>query len=1344
MALQLDLFQIAPPAAPAATVAEGEGAGAGGRTAAAGNDAAATRGADIGPGAAGTAAAAGRSGLVVCHGPLAAEAWLLARLDALAAEARREPARLALPVRVVVPSRSLRRHLAAQLVRPRSTRVATAPALSVASAASAGAGAGPPRAVRPAVAGVVVQTLFGLACEILERAGMRTPRGALLFETLVERAARGDDALRGGLGDLVDGYLAAAPAVADLLDAGLEPEHAEALDEALASDGPRAAGSAAVERARALVRVAARTEARLRKLGLGRRSTLLRQAAEALRALPPERVLPARAILLHGFVAASGVAADLLAALLRQFGATLLLDQPPVPGREPDGEREGEPGIEATATLRLAERAAAAAALAPGAAAQAAPAVLAAGVPAIEREGAALQPAAPPRARLEAFTAAGAEAEAREVARRLRRLLDGGEFPPTAPGAPNEPATDHLGALERSAAEGFDSGALEAAVAGWARTEGPSPEGYAVVARDLDPYRLALRRHLRRLGVPFSGVGERGGLLPAGRRAWAALDLLRLGAEAPADRWLDACEWMPAELRVDLRLALRSLGAARLRDVAALREQTFAAGVALPVRQGLMPAAASPPRGLAPAAGSPAVAGAAEAAEPAPGDARGADGANGADGAKDADAAEGAGDDGEGREVARSRRISWRKLRQGVLAAGRVHDRLQAWPPEAAASVQLEWLGGLLDELGLDAGPEQPLAAAAAELRRELPGALALGSEELRLLLARALGEGGRCPLGGDGGGVQVLSVAEARGRTFDHLFLLGLNRGVFPRPRREDPLLPDDLRQVLRGLLPDLPLARDSFDDERHAFAQLLAAAPAVTLSWLIADDDGKPLSPSPLVERLLRGPVLAPLLAPALYPSRLVAGDPAAGSHDRDGPRPADEHAVLAGLHGPRHRLGQVLPLAVSQVWDELGPPSLALDPAAVAAARLRVLDELDPDLRTPAGRAAAARLGPYFGFSGQAPSRGGHQLYVTHLEKLAACPWQYFLGRLLRIERPPDPLRALPGADPLRLGNVVHRALERIVKQARAAAPAAAREEAVAAAAATVAVRWPAADELEPLLATVTAEVLAEEGLVLPGLAQALATHALPFVAAAGSLDWPDAGAAVPVLAGEAEGELLLDLAAAAEPGRAGLGTAAAAAAAGGSARRLRFRADRVDLVDGRRRYTDYKTGRHLSDARDAGKRRAQLLAEIRAGKRLQAAAYVLAGGARALGRYLFLRPDLAPELQEVAVEAGDREAAAAFAAAAQAVLAAWDAGAFFPRLVDPMGRKEPSRCALCAVAEACLRGDSGARRRLATWAERGRAGAAPAHPAEAAMLAAWELPAAGGRGWEGEREDAGEIR
>ena len=98
--------------------------------------------------------------ILIAPGPIAAEALLLERLDALLTEMRRDPSRLDRPVRVVVPSRSLRLHLASALVRRRGR----------------------------SVAGVAIQTLFGLASEVLERAGEVVPRGERLFEVLAQRA----------------------------------------------------------------------------------------------------------------------------------------------------------------------------------------------------------------------------------------------------------------------------------------------------------------------------------------------------------------------------------------------------------------------------------------------------------------------------------------------------------------------------------------------------------------------------------------------------------------------------------------------------------------------------------------------------------------------------------------------------------------------------------------------------------------------------------------------------------------------------------------------------------------------------------------------------------------------------------------------------------------------------------------------------------------------------------------------------------------------------------------------------------------------------------------------------
>ncbi|HUK13446.1 MAG TPA: hypothetical protein VLW17_09085, partial [Thermoanaerobaculaceae bacterium] len=63
-----------------------------------------------------------------------------------------------------------------------------------------------------------------------------------------------------------------------------------------------------------------------------------------------------------------------------------------------------------------------------------------------------------------------------------------------------------------------------------------------------------------------------------------------------------------------------------------------------------------------------------------------------------------------------------------------------------------------------------------------------------------------------------------------------------------------------------------------------------------------------------------------------------------------------------------------------------------------------------------------------------------------------------------------------------------------------------------------------------------------------------------------------------------------------------------------------------------------------------------------------------------------------------------------------------GALFPRLEVPGGGEEPPTCRWCEVREACVRGDSAARRRLARWAADGDG---MRTPAEAALAAMWRL-------------------
>lgn len=1217
-------------------------------------------------------------GLLVTHGARATEAVLFELLEGalpVSGGGLRRAASLARPVRVVVHSTSLRLHLSAELVRRRG-----------------------------AVAGLQVQTLHGVAREVLERSGQRARLaglerdlpGDLPFEVLVRREARKEATLARGLDFLVDGYGAVAATVRDLLDAGLELVLADAIDEALTGtfdeDSPFRASRAEVERARALVRVATRVEEELQRLGTRRHTALFADAADRL-ARDPERCLPASQVLIHGFADATGLASDLLAALVRHRDARLLLDAPPDPastlaaGHATCSAADPlPPRWQEAFSERLRER-------------------LAGSVGEME---AAPAGGPPPPPHLELFVAPGGEAEAREVALRVRALLDG--------------TTGETGPI-------------------------PPPESIGIVARDLEAARLALRGQLSTLGVPFSGLGARGSLTAAGRRTRALLDLLRKGRDLPADRWLDASATLPRDDPggsrrrrgpfVDLRLAFYATGTGTLRDAADLDLDALLAGrdgLPLPVRKGFSYED----------------------------DDRAGDEAGGASAEETAQAAGRPGPRSGPRTggFARRRYVPRAILEGGVRTAQSLLDRLLAWPVSALPSEHLAHLRALLtQDLGwrLDDATSRPVIDALALLERDLPASLTLTYDEFRMLLHRSLEDAGRTPLGGAGGGVQVLSVVEARGRTFSHLFVVGAHRGSFPGSVRTDPLLPDPLRRALADVLPDVPRKIARFDEERYLFAQLLSSSLHVTVSWQSQDDDGQPLAPSPLVERLLGHPSqaggkdetdgqgLTVQQAPAVYST-------ATGPLLERGPRPAREVAVVAGLDGAsRVDFGGLFAIACEESRRALHPsavPAAGLSAIAsatpaqhLASARLRVLDEMAPDLRSEEGRARAASLGPYLGFLGPVASTASADAgddpapgtprrdprlaapWVTHVENLAACPWQTFLRKVLRLEPTPDPLQALPGADPLLLGSVVHSVLERLAE----ASGAPIRSPLAQALAGTpVILAWPRSEDLEAWLLEAAEEALRRDGVPLPGLARALADRARPLVDRARELEAgdPPGGAA---LGAEVAGEVTV-------------------VDGSGAPRALRFLADRVDRSETGDatllQLTDYKTGRPISDRKQAKTRYRKHLDEVRSGLRLQAVAYRLAALALAeaagektgaaipsptvVGRYLFLKPEI--EEREMAVFASDgldAELTAAFHDAVGALLAAWDAGAFFPRVVDPVEEKEPKRCEYCEVSEACVRGDSGARQRLLRW-NRQHAGTAKT-PAEAAHNRVWWLAA-----------------
>lgn len=1048
--------------------------------------------------------------ILVAAGARSAESVLLDAVALHVEAALRDVTRLARPVRIVVPSWSLRGHVSAALVRRFG-----------------------------ALAGVQVQTLRGLAREVLERAGAPARAGEGMVPILVRAMARREGVLSEKLAGLRDGYGALVGPVRDLLDAGLTGAQLEAVLEAAAA---LPVSSEERERVAGLVRVAVRVTTLLDGLGIDAHGALLQRARAAVER-DADAVLPQRALFVHGFADATGLATDLLLALLRHGGACMVLDRPPDPA-DPARPDPGEAFL-ARFVGRLS------------------------GVATPEEAGAAADPPV-----LALRKAPGLDAEVRSVAGDIRALLDGGR----------------------------------------------RPESIGVVARVLSPFRAALRRHLLALGIPFSITRAGEGRDGVGRRFRALLDLLERGEEATTDRWLDALAVLPAAgaSELELRLALHVLGAARLVHVAALEPSLLGVRVRLPVAR--------------------------------------------APGAQDADAAT-----LPRREVAAA----------AVLAlaerARTAQTELEAWPSTLRVSELLPRVRRLAEgALGWRDDPAllEIFEARMRALQDELPGEPELDREEQILLLQGAFGEIGAAPPGGSGAGVAVLDAVEARGRTFEHLFVVGLNRDVFPRIVLEDPLFPDAARAGLvdggRGVLPDLPQKLGGYDEERYLFAQLAASAPHVTLSWQVLDDEGRERAPSTLVERLrLARPELPVTQVPTPWSVR-----------ESHGIRPPSEHAVRAALHDGRDVFERILPWALEEALEDAahlacrdGAAFDGPDAASLARARMAALAGLDPR------GAARNTLGPGLGLVGPRRSGDGKGRIpsVTLLENIAGCPWRAYLTRVVRVEPLPDALDVLPDLDALLVGSALHRVVERIVKDGLGDAP---RSLGEARARGARPVRWPSGNALAALAREVAEGLLREESRYFPGLAGALVERIWPLLAEVKAQLWEPSGGAPALLGAELEAVVGVP-------------------DAGGRRREIAFRADLVSEEAGRIVLTDLKTGKAISTGAKEETRRKHLLQAMARGSSLQAAAYARAGDE---GRYAFVDAEKSEGFALASVRADDAEAAAVFDGVLGTLFSIWDEGAFFPRLALPGDMTGRLPCEFCEVREACAYGDTGARQRL----------------------------------------------
>lgn len=287
-----------------------------------------------------------------------------------------------------------------------------------------------------------------------------------------------------------------------------------------------------------------------------------------------------------------------------------------------------------------------------------------------------------------------------------------------------------------------------------------------------------------------------------------------------------------------------------------------------------------------------------------------------------------------------------------------------------------------------------------------------VGLGEVRLVLARRLTEMYSAPSGAPAGRLFVGSTDEARGLSFDLVFVPGLAERVFPRKIIGDPILLDRVRRELDA---GLPTSATQVADERLALRLAVGAAEQrVVLSYPRMDAGrGRPRVPS-------------------FYALEVVRAV--------EGALPSFEQLATRAEAASR----------ASMSWPAPEEPEHAIDDAEYDLAVLRELLDADKiadveggarylvDANEHLGRALRRRFQRWQGkwkrqdgmvtqdetaLAALAAHRPSARAYSpTALEHLAQCPYRFYLRSVLRLSpvEVPEPLESI---DPLSRGTLIH---------------------------------------------------------------------------------------------------------------------------------------------------------------------------------------------------------------------------------------------------------------------------------------------------------------------------------
>lgn len=282
------------------------------------------------------------------------------------------------------------------------------------------------------------------------------------------------------------------------------------------------------------------------------------------------------------------------------------------------------------------------------------------------------------------------------------------------------------------------------------------------------------------------------------------------------------------------------------------------------------------------------------------------------------------------------------------------------------------------------------------------------------------------------------------RGRVFDTVFVPGLAERMFPQKPRQDPILLDDARRRLDtpGAPLGLPVADDRAASERLLLRLAVGAASRrLHLSYSRLElGQSRPRVPSFYaldLERARTGrvPDFADTEREAFERARSRLAWPA----------PPDPDAAIDDTEHDLAVLGPLLhrPLSAGRNGRARHDDDAGVDDGGALTGRARYLLALQPALRRSLLTRWARWKRPWSRYDGvyrpgaearaalEAQRLSARPWSVTALQRFAACPYQFLLGSVYRLQ-PREDIAALERLDPLTRGRMFHEAQAELVRR------------------------------------------------------------------------------------------------------------------------------------------------------------------------------------------------------------------------------------------------------------------------------------------------------------------------